>query len=88
MNAPESMSTRPEFKNHDLVDDTTKPGIRFEKRPAKTPEGATVPGLYNAWITLDNAAQFNSYTTAISRNVPCSSRHSAKLSPDHVEEPP
>ena len=63
MNAPESMSTRPEFKNHDLVDDTTKPGIRFEKRPAKTPDGATVPGLYNAWITLDNAAQFNSYTT-------------------------
>ncbi len=22
-----------------------------------------MPGLYNAWITLDNPAQFNSYTT-------------------------
>jgi 6-oxo-cyclohex-1-ene-carbonyl-CoA hydrolase len=52
-----------DFKNHDIVDDTSKPGIRFEKRPAMKPDGSTVPGLFNAWITLDNPAQFNSYTT-------------------------
>ncbi len=63
MNAPEARSTLREFKNHDVVDDIAKPGIRFEKRPAHTPDGKVVPGLFNAWITLDNAAQFNSYTT-------------------------
>jgi 6-oxo-cyclohex-1-ene-carbonyl-CoA hydrolase len=63
MNAPDKISALRDFKNHDLVDDISKPGIRYEKRPAKTPDGATVPGLYNAWITLDNATQYNSYTT-------------------------
>jgi 6-oxo-cyclohex-1-ene-carbonyl-CoA hydrolase len=52
-----------DFKNHDIVDDTGKPGIRYEKRPATKPDGSTVPGLFNAWITLDNPGQFNSYTT-------------------------
>jgi 6-oxocyclohex-1-ene-carbonyl-CoA hydrolase len=52
-----------DFKNHDLVDDIAKPGVRFEKRAATTPDGKTVPGLFNAWITLDNPAQYNSYTT-------------------------
>ncbi len=52
-----------DFKNHDIVDDTSKPGIRYEKRPATKPDGSTVPGLFNAWITLDNPGQFNSYTT-------------------------
>ena len=52
-----------EFKNHDLVDDFAKPGVRYEKRPAKKPDGTVVPGLYNAWIWLDNPTQFNSYTT-------------------------
>ena len=32
------MSTH-EFKNHNLVDDFSKPGIRYEKRPARTPDG-------------------------------------------------
>ena len=63
MNAPEKISVLRAFKNHDLVDDISKPGIRYEKRQASTPDGATVPGLYNAWITLDNPTQYNSYTT-------------------------
>jgi 6-oxo-cyclohex-1-ene-carbonyl-CoA hydrolase len=37
-----------EFKNHDLVDDFSKPGVRFEKRPARTPDGKAAEGLYNA----------------------------------------
>ena len=63
MNAPEKISALRAFKNHDLVDDISKPGIRYEKRQALTPDGATVAGLYNAWITLDNPTQYNSYTT-------------------------
>src|SRR5580765_3327395 len=63
MNAPEMHTPVREFKNHDLVADIAKPGVRYEMRPATTPDGAVVPGLYNAWITLDNPVQFNSYTT-------------------------
>ncbi len=64
-----------EFKNHDLVDDIGKPGIRFEKRPARTPDGSVADGLYNAWIWLDNPGQYNSYTppsfTSASRPTSC-----------------
>jgi 6-oxo-cyclohex-1-ene-carbonyl-CoA hydrolase len=38
-------------------------GVRYEKCPVKGEDGNPVPGLYNAWITLDNPSQFNSYTT-------------------------
>jgi 6-oxo-cyclohex-1-ene-carbonyl-CoA hydrolase len=68
MNAPETLPQR-DFKNHDLVDDTSKPGVQFEKRPAKRPDGSVVPDLYNAWIWLDNPGQFNSYTTDMVKGV-------------------
>jgi 6-oxo-cyclohex-1-ene-carbonyl-CoA hydrolase len=55
--------------DHNLVPEIVAPGVIFEKRPARTPEGAVVPGLYNAWITLDNPKQFNSYTTAMVKGV-------------------
>jgi 6-oxo-cyclohex-1-ene-carbonyl-CoA hydrolase len=58
-----------DFKNHDLVDDISKPGVRYELRPARLPDGAVVDGLYNAWITLDNPAQYNSYTTDMVKGV-------------------
>jgi len=38
-------------------------GVRYEKCPVKGEDGGPVTGLYNAWITLDNPSQFNSYTT-------------------------
>jgi len=38
-------------------------GVRYEKCPVKGKDGRPVTGLYNAWITLDNPSQFNSYTT-------------------------
>ena len=69
MNAPETFSPMLDFKNHDLVDDTSKPGVRYQKRPARKPDGSVVPGLYNAWITLDNQAQYNSYTTDMVKGV-------------------
>jgi 6-oxo-cyclohex-1-ene-carbonyl-CoA hydrolase len=56
-------------KNHDLVEGHVVPGLKVEKRPAKTPDGKIVPGLYNCWIWLDNPSQFNSYTTEMVKGV-------------------
>jgi 6-oxocyclohex-1-ene-carbonyl-CoA hydrolase len=56
------------MKNHDLAEIAAQ-GVRLEKRPARTPDGAEVEGLYNAWIWLDNAPQFNSYTTEMVKGV-------------------
>jgi 6-oxo-cyclohex-1-ene-carbonyl-CoA hydrolase len=69
MNAPDAMVPLRAFKNHDLVDDIAKPGVRYETRPASEPDGTVVPGLFNAWITLDNPAQYNSYTTDMVKGV-------------------
>ena len=69
MNAPESIAALREFKNHDLVDDYAKPGVRYEKRPARRPDGSEAGGLFNAWITLDNPGQYNSYTTDMVKGV-------------------
>jgi 6-oxo-cyclohex-1-ene-carbonyl-CoA hydrolase len=57
------------LKNHDLVEGYVAPGVKVEKRPARTPDGKTVAGLYNCWIWLDNASQFNSYTTEMVKGV-------------------
>ncbi len=48
--------------NHDLVKHEYK-SILFEKRPCLDREGNPVDGLYNAWISLNNPKQYNSYTT-------------------------
>ena len=58
MSAPETRFHR----NHDLAE-LVVPGVRHERRPARTPDGEIAPGLFNAWIWLDNPAQYNSYTT-------------------------
>ncbi len=57
------------LKSHDLVEGHVVPGVKVEKRPARTPDGAEAKGLYNAWIWLDNPAQFNSYTTDMVKGV-------------------
>ena len=44
-------------------------GVRYEKRPVLGSDGKPVGGLYNAWITLDNPGQFNSYTTDMVKGV-------------------
>jgi 6-oxo-cyclohex-1-ene-carbonyl-CoA hydrolase len=58
-----------EFKDHLLVKDGEYAGVRFEKHIAKKPGGEPVPGLYNAWIVLDNPLQLNSYTTEMVKGV-------------------
>ena len=69
MNAPAALPAKRAFKNHDLVDDYAKPGIRYELKPARRPDGSVAAGLFNAWITLDNPGQFNSYTTDMVKGV-------------------
>jgi len=67
------MSSDFEFLPHDLVSDEVREGITdgviFEKKPAQNFDGSTVDGLYNAWITLNNPTQFNSYTTDMVKSV-------------------
>ena len=62
-----------EAKDHALVSErvreTVSGGVRYEKRPVKDLHGNPVVGLYNAWITLDNPTQFNSYTTDMVKGV-------------------
>ncbi|MBF0334981.1 MAG: 6-oxocyclohex-1-ene-1-carbonyl-CoA hydratase [Alphaproteobacteria bacterium] len=57
------------LNDHNLVGETVVPGVLYEKRPARRPNGDIVPGLYNAWIILDNPKQFNSYTTDMVKGV-------------------
>ena len=69
MNAPEFLPVRRELKDHELVDAISRPNLRYEKRPATRPDGSVAAGLYNAWITLDNPEQYNSYTTDMVKGV-------------------
>jgi len=62
-----------EPKDHGLVPDhvrnTVGKGVLYEKRPVRGADGKPVAGLFNCWITLDNPAQFNSYTTDMVKGV-------------------
>ena len=49
--------------DHDLTRELVVPGVKLEKRAARCPGGRALDGLFNAWITLDNPKQYNSYTT-------------------------
>ena len=64
MSAPETRFHR----NHDLAE-IVVPGVRYERRPARTPDGKIAPRLYNAWIWLDNPTQYNSYTTEMAKGL-------------------
>ena len=57
------------LKSHTLVPDVEFRAIRYELRPAISPAGAAVPGLFNAWIVIDNPTQLNSYTTEIAKEI-------------------
>jgi 6-oxocyclohex-1-ene-carbonyl-CoA hydrolase len=65
--------TNPEMKDHTLIGEeirlSASEGVRYEKRPVKAADGKAVSGLYNAWITLDNPTQFNSYNTEMVKAV-------------------
>ncbi len=56
------------LKNHNLVE-TSYSEILYEKRPCRDKSGQEVPGLFNAWIILNNPRQYNSYTTRMVKEV-------------------
>ncbi|MCC6753668.1 MAG: 6-oxocyclohex-1-ene-1-carbonyl-CoA hydratase [Saprospiraceae bacterium] len=57
-----------QLKNHNLTD-VRYSEILYEKRPVRDSDGSPVDGLYNAWIILNNPAQYNSYTTAAIKQI-------------------
>ena len=48
---------------------STPPCTMYEEKPILDPTGKPVEGLYSAWITLNNPAQYNSYTTEMVKGV-------------------
>lgn len=55
--------------DHTLDEVPSSGMVHYELRPLRDGDGATVEGLYNAWITLDNPRQLNSYTTGMVKEV-------------------
>ncbi|MHC4317320.1 MAG: 6-oxocyclohex-1-ene-1-carbonyl-CoA hydratase [Planctomycetota bacterium] len=48
---------------------TEAPCTMYEKRPVLDAGGKPIEGLHTAWITLNNPAQYNSYTTDMVKGV-------------------
>ncbi|MBC8259345.1 MAG: 6-oxocyclohex-1-ene-1-carbonyl-CoA hydratase [SAR324 cluster bacterium] len=73
------MTTKNDFSfiDHDLVPEQPAEGVRYDLRPATTPDGSVAAGLFNAWITLDNPKQYNSYTTEMVKGVILAFRHAS-----------
>ncbi len=59
--------------DHQLYGDdyfgTEPPCVMFEKKPVLDAEGNEVPGLYTAWVILNNPRQYNSYSTEMVKGV-------------------
>jgi 6-oxo-cyclohex-1-ene-carbonyl-CoA hydrolase len=51
------------LKSHTLVPERDFDQIRYELQPVLDSTGGEAEGLFNAWISLDNPTQYNSYTT-------------------------
>jgi 6-oxocyclohex-1-ene-carbonyl-CoA hydrolase len=56
-------------QNHNLVEGFSPRSILVEQRPARDRSGAPVEGLHNLWITLNNPAELNSYTTDMAKEI-------------------
>ena len=56
------------FKGEDYFG-TEAPCTMYEKKPIIDKSGNEVPGLFSAWITLNNPKQYNSYTTEMVKGV-------------------
>jgi 6-oxo-cyclohex-1-ene-carbonyl-CoA hydrolase len=57
------------MKNHNLVEMLAPREILIERRPARDRAGKPVEGLHNVWITLNNPAELNSYTTGMIKEI-------------------
>jgi 6-oxo-cyclohex-1-ene-carbonyl-CoA hydrolase len=77
-----------EEKSHQIFGDehfgTEAPCTLYEKKPLINPEsGEIIKGLTNAWITLNNPAQYGSYTTQMIKGV-IAGMHKASMDRDVV----
>lgn len=66
-NRKDMIMTRPLF-SHNIVESDFKE-ILYELRPCLDKKGAPLEGLHNAWILLNNPAQYNSYTTGAVKEI-------------------
>jgi 6-oxo-cyclohex-1-ene-carbonyl-CoA hydrolase len=57
------------MKNHNLVENPPQSSILVEKRPVRTRDGGFADGLHNIWITLNNPAEMNAYTTEMIKEI-------------------
>ncbi|MGB9120300.1 MAG: 6-oxocyclohex-1-ene-1-carbonyl-CoA hydratase [Candidatus Angelobacter sp.] len=57
------------MKDHNLIENFDPKEILVEQRPVRDRDGRAVPGLHNVWITLNNPAELNSYTTSTAKEV-------------------
>lgn len=67
----------PAFKDHNLIPDVRFSEILYERRPCCDADGKPIEGLYNAWIILNNPAQYNSYTTQMVKEIILAFRQAA-----------
>lgn len=71
--AIEWLRTDDELKDHQLLDDRRfgkeAPSVIYEEREVRDENGKSAEGLYSAWISLNNPAQYNSYTTQMVKGV-------------------
>jgi 6-oxo-cyclohex-1-ene-carbonyl-CoA hydrolase len=58
-----------DLKDHELVPGARFGAIEYDERPVRGRDGKPVEGLHQVWITLNNEAQLNSYTTEAVREV-------------------
>lgn len=65
------------FKDHTLTAWHSVPGLDYDEYPLAGTDGAAVPGLHVVRITLNNPAQFNSYTTEMVKGVILSMRRAS-----------
>jgi 6-oxo-cyclohex-1-ene-carbonyl-CoA hydrolase len=56
-------------KNHNLTESFSPKEVVVERRPARDRAGAPVEGLHNIWITLNNPAELNAYTTEMVKEI-------------------
>ncbi|OPY00537.1 MAG: 1,4-Dihydroxy-2-naphthoyl-CoA synthase [Syntrophorhabdus sp. PtaB.Bin184] len=66
---PREHEKKDHFRFTDQHWGTEAPCVVYEKKPLKDNKGNVVPGLYVAWVRLNNPAQFNSYTTEMVKGV-------------------
>jgi 6-oxocyclohex-1-ene-carbonyl-CoA hydrolase len=57
------------MKDHNLVANPPRANILLEHRPVRSRDGSPVAGLHNVWITLNNPAELNSYTTDMAKEI-------------------